>query len=50
MPTATKPVARYQRGASFACPSCGREYVTPVGVNAVECNKDHPTVQMKEKH
>jgi len=51
MPTATpKVVARYPRGTRFGCPSCGREYTTPTGVNAVECNKGHTNVLMKEKH
>jgi|SoimicMinimDraft_9_1059737.scaffolds.fasta_scaffold82539_2 hypothetical protein len=40
--------AKYKAHTVFYCPSCGRKYTTPIGVNAVECNKDHPTVQMKE--
>jgi len=39
---------KYAAHTKFVCPTCKRTYVTPIGLNAVECNKDHPTVQMKE--
>ncbi len=37
------------RGSVMRCPKCGQRYVLALGANAVECNRDHPSVQMKKE-